>query len=232
MKNKKKAFIIGGISLAVVVAIILCITLIPHKSEPAETETEAQTETTSDVSVDKPDETTSDTAEETIKTEEITDDGTGLQPIIEETTAQKTSTKKSTDTAKAETEATPAANEETGGITIGGGSTENYSCGCANHHCDGPETHAYIQNLELEGCPYCGSHSCASFYATDEWGHTCYNPSKCPSYDIKKDPCYYCQTCGKKCGDGSNGTCVQFVNACECPNCGKYVDSWTCHTCN
>lgn len=231
MKNKKKALLIGGISLAVVVAIILCITLIPNNDKPAETETETQTETTTDVSVDKPEETTSDTTAETVKTEEITDDGTGLQPIIEETAAKTTGKTKVTDTAKAETAATPETNADTGGIVIGGGSAESYSCGCANHHCDGPETHAYIQNLELEGCQYCGSHSCASFYATDEWGHTCYNPSKCPKYDIKKDPCYYCQTCGKKCGDGSGGTCVQFVNACECPNCGVHVDSWTCHTC-
>ena len=117
-----------------------------------------------------------------------------------------------------------------GGITIGGSVTE-YSCGTAGHHCDGPETHAYIQNLELKGCPNCGSHSCPSFYAVDEWGNTCYTPSECPNYDIHKDPVYYCQECGKACGDGTNGTCVQFVTGCNCPNCGKAVDSRTCHSC-
>ena len=60
------------------------------------------------------------------------------------------------------------------GIIIAGEKTEEYNCGVANHHCDGPETHAYISNLELEGCPYCGSHSCPSFYATDEWGNACF----------------------------------------------------------
>ena len=119
-----------------------------------------------------------------------------------------------------------------GGITIGSGQAEQYNCGTPGHHCGGPETHAYVLNLELEGCPYCGKHNCPSFYAVDEWGNTCYTPSKCPSYDVHKDPVYYCQDCGKKCGDGSNGTCVQFVNACSCPNCGVWVEAWTCHTCN
>lgn len=117
----------------------------------------------------------------------------------------------------------------------GSGNNENppdaYDCGTPGHHCDGPETHAYVLNLELKGCPYCGEHDCPSFYAVDEWGNTCYTPGKCPKYDVRKDPVYYCQTCGKKCGDGRNGTCVQFVNACNCPNCGELVEAWTCHTC-
>ncbi|MBQ9880326.1 MAG: hypothetical protein IJM45_07850 [Clostridia bacterium] len=131
------------------------------------------------------------------------------------------------------TEKTPSDDknpEETGGIVIGG-EPEPYDCGTPGHHCDGPETHAYILNLENEGCPYCGKHDCPSFYAVDEWGNTCYTPGKCPNYDVHKDPVYYCQECGKKCGNGSNGTCVQFVTACSCPICGEHVDSWTCHTC-
>ena len=106
-----------------------------------------------------------------------------------------------------------------------------YSCGAAGHHCDGPETHAYIMNLELKGCSHCGSHNCPSFYAVDEWGNTCYDPSQCPQYDVHNDPVHYCQKCGKACGDGSNGTCVQFVSVCHCPNCGKHVDRRTCHSC-
>ena len=106
-----------------------------------------------------------------------------------------------------------------------------YDCGTPGHRCDGPETHAYILNLELKGCPYCGEHGCKSFYAVDDWGNTCYDPSDCPKYDIHNDPVFYCQNCGRKCGDGANGTCVQFVNACSCPNCGEWVEAWTCHTC-
>jgi hypothetical protein len=118
-----------------------------------------------------------------------------------------------------------------GGVTVGDVQPEVYNCGSPGHHCDGPETHAYILNLELEGCPYCHKSDCPSFYATDEWGNTCYTPSKCLQYDIRKDPVYYCQICGKKCGDGSNGTCVQFVTACNCPDCGKHVEARTCHSC-
>ena len=121
--------------------------------------------------------------------------------------------------------------DTSGVVIVGGNQPEPYDCGTPGHHCDGPETHAYVLNLEKEGCPYCGKHDCPSFYAVDEWGNTCYTPSKCPKYDVHKDPVYYCQICGKRCGDGSNGTCVQFVSACNCPNCGEWVESWTCHTC-
>lgn len=120
--------------------------------------------------------------------------------------------------------------DDEGGISIGGG-TAPYDCGTEGHHCDGPETHAYILNLELKGCPLCGKHNCPSFYAVDEWGNTCYTPSHCPKYDVHEDPVHYCQNCGKACGDGTNGTCVQFVSACDCPICGEHVDRRTCHTC-
>ena len=30
---------------------------------------------------------------------------------------------------------------------------------------------------------------------------------------------------------GRNGTCVQFVLDCTCPNCGEQVKAWTCHYC-
>ena len=116
-----------------------------------------------------------------------------------------------------------------GDITHSGNTT--YSCGTDGHHCDGPETHAYIMNLELKGCSHCGSNNCPSFYAVDEWGNTCYDPSQCPQYDVHNDPVHYCQKCGKACGDGTNGTCVQFVSVCHCPNCGEPVDRRTCHSC-
>ena len=58
-----------------------------------------------------------------------------------------------------------------------------------------------------------------------------YTPGKCPKYGIHADPVWYCQTCHKLCGDGRNGTCVQFVIDCACPNCGEQVKAWTCHYC-
>jgi len=117
-------------------------------------------------------------------------------------------------------------------ILIGGDyREETYSCGVAGHHCEGPETHAYISNLELAGCKYCGSHTCPSFYGTDEWGNAQYTPAFCPEYNVTADPLNYCQTCGRPTGDGTNGTCVHFIQECDCPNCGKHVGSRECHTC-
>lgn len=175
--------------------------------------------------------------EPTIDPEEIPDDGSGItpeEPKPTEPTEPKPTEPTETKPVEPEKPTEPPVEEDDdddeGGISIGGG-TVPYDCGTEGHHCDGPETHAYILNLELKGCKYCGSHSCPSFYAVDEWGNTCYTPSECPAYDVHDDPVHYCQKCGKACGDGTNGTCVQYVNACDCPSCGEHVDSWTCHTC-
>lgn len=41
-----------------------------------------------------------------------------------------------------------------------------------------------------------------------------------------------CSTCGKKEGDGSHGTCMQFwAHDDNCPNCGTLVPVNTCHSC-
>ena len=175
--------------------------------------------------------------EPTVDPEVIPDDGSGLtpeDPKPTEPTEPKPTEPTETKPVEPEKPSEPPVEEDDdddeGSISIGGG-TVPYDCGTEGHHCDGPETHAYILNLELKGCKYCGSHSCPSFYAVDEWGNTCYTPSECPAYDVHDDPVHYCQKCCKACGDGTNGTCVQYVNACDCPSCGEHVDSWTCHTC-
>lgn len=171
--------------------------------------------------------------EPTIDPEEIPDDGSGItpeEPKPTEPTEPKPTEAKPVDPEKPTQPSVEEDDDDDGGINIGGGAAP-YDCGTDGHHCNGPETHAYILNLELKGCKYCGSHSCPSFYAVDEWGNTCYTPSECPAYDVHDDPVHYCQKCGKTCGDGTNGTCVQYVNACDCPSCGEHVDSWTCHTC-
>lgn len=168
--------------------------------------------------------------------EEIIDDGSGLtpeEPAVTEPVTTNPTQPDENEPVEPEQLVTPPAEDNDGnqgGISIGTGSIE-YDCGTEGHNCAGPETHAYILNLELKGCPYCGSDSCPSFYAVDEWGNTCYTPSQCPEYNAHQDPVHYCQECGKACGDGKNDTCVQFVNACACPNCGEYVDSRVCHTC-
>ena len=156
--------------------------------------------------------------------------------VAEESVAEPTETvpiiTKPKQEQKKETPPADTEKHKNGGIVIGDPTpTQTYSCGVAGHHCTGPETHSYICELEQKGCEYCGSHSCPSFYAVDEWGQGCYTPSKCPKYDIHADPVWYCQTCHKLCGDGRNGTCVQFVIDCTCPNCGEQVKAWTCHYC-
>lgn len=159
--------------------------------------------------------------------------------VVEPTKTETTPTAETTDPPKAKENTTPAIQcvksepePEEHGLIIGDyHEPVPYSCGVTGHRCGGPETHSYICELEQKGCEYCGSHNCPSFYAVDQWGQGCYTPSKCPKYDIHADPVYYCQTCHKPCGDGRNGTCVQFVVACTCPNCGEQVPAWTCHYC-
>ena len=148
-------------------------------------------------------------------------------PVQEETVPTATPKEPTQEEAQSET-----AIQESVGIVIGTPEPESvYSCGVAGHRCSGPEAHAFICELEQKGCDYCCSHTCPSFYALDEWGQSSYTPSVCPKYDIHKDPVYYCQTCNKPCGDGANGTCVQYINACICPGCGEQVPAWTCHYC-
>lgn len=234
--TKKQWGMIGGTAVAVILlTVILCIALIPGKSPQTPAETEPTTDSTvsvSDISVEEP-EKTDNTAGDTASETEGSDGVTILTPDEKsEDDNEQPSGEKPDEAAKPVTP-TPLPEESGNGgsVVIGGETPKPYSCGVAGHHCDGPETHAYILNLELEGCKYCGSHNCPSFYATDEWGNTCYTPSKCPKYDIHNDPVYYCQECGKKCGDGKGGTCVQFVTADTCPNCGQWVEAWKCHTC-
>ncbi len=45
---------------------------------------------------------------------------------------------------------------------------------------------------------------------------------------------FYCEHCGKVCGDGSKGTCVRWLTAGNhtCSHCGKTVPGGKCHTCN
>lgn len=44
---------------------------------------------------------------------------------------------------------------------------------------------------------------------------------------------FYCEHCGKTCGDGADGTCVRWLVDGEhtCTNCGATVPAHVCHTC-
>ena len=235
MKNKK-TFVIGGSVLAALIVVVLLVCTIGAKknaASPATPETESGADAGNDISIEAPETDDPTTGERTMDLSVIPDDGNALTvpdelaPVIRKESKELDN---AGEIATPITERMPA-DDGNGDISVNIGQPEAYNCGTAGHHCDGPETHAFILNLELEGCPYCGKNDCHSFYATDEWGNTCYTPSKCPQYDIHKDPVCYCQTCGRKCGDGCNDTCVQFVTACNCPNCGKYVEARTCHSC-
>lgn len=123
------------------------------------------------------------------------------------------------------------ANDGDSGIIIGGGDTpiDQYSCGSPSHHCKNAEAHAYIQNLELEGCPFCESHSCPSFYDVNEWGFTRYNQVLCPKYNEKNDSAKYCQDCGRTLWSQSNPTgCFRYLQDTDC-ECGELVKGNTCH---
>lgn len=256
MKKKRTIIIICSAVIAVLSAAVLWATLVPGKSnEPEQASSladssiaEPVTESIADESVTVP-EISVDESSEDIPVVEVSDNGidpndtSALTPIAEDTSKDEPKPETSKEPSEpAVSVATPVEestpkdddNGNSGGITIGGGdngNTEKYNCGTKGHHCDSPEVHAFVLNLELEGCPYCGKHDCPSFYAVDQWGGARYTPSECPEYDIHKDPVYYCQDCGKPVGSGSKDKCVQYVTACYCPTCGEWVEAWTCHSC-
>lgn len=234
-KNKTTIAVTVGALVLIVIMTVGIALAVKHGDERIE---KTQTDTTSGTTMipDIPDPTyIENTTEPTETTQEVIEnDGTGLTPGEGET--QPTEEK---ETIPAEPAADPEEKEEyvyiepeehDEGVIIIGEDTDPYDCGDERHNCDGPETHAYIQNLENNGCVYCGAHNCDSFYATDEWGNTCYDPAECPKYSIQKDPSEYCSECGKQYGDGSGDTCQRWIVDMCCPVCGKLVSANTCHT--
>ncbi len=201
----------------------------PDTVEPSDTDTDIPKDT------DDAQDTESETSDVISSAPDTTTELDYKDIIDDYTSSTETEKEKEEDKAKPMdkpvTEAPPK--EDTGGVSFGPNIPEvpEYSCGAENHHCSNEFTHATVVNLELEGCPTCGSHSCPSFYALDEWGNTLYTPSKCSDYDKKTDPVHYCQTCGKPAGNGRNGTCVFYVADTSCSECGEEVKAWTCHTC-
>ena len=234
MNNKKKLCIIGISTLCIVIAVVLCIVLIPKHSEDKPAESEVKETVSKAVVIDEPEKDT--LSAENMKQDEkdkIEDDGNGLlTPEVEgDTTSEsKTTGEKAKEPNKAVTEQPVSKDEgQTGKINIGGGDVAAYSCGDANHHCENAEYHAYIKNLELAGCPYCGSHSCKSFYATNEWGYTEYTPTKCPEYNKEKDDTEVCPRCGLAYWSADNPTgCFSYLQDTVC-ECGETVKGNTCH---
>lgn len=234
MKNKKKLCIIGGAAVCLILAAVLCIVLIPKSGDSKPAESTPTESTGGTVVIDEPvKDTQSDETKNINEDDKLADDGKGrLSPEVETDDISKSGStgEKAKDTNKTVTEQ-PIPNDEgkTGGISIGSGEATAYSCGEKNHHCENAEYHAYIKNLELDGCPYCGSHNCASFYVTNEWGYTEYTPTKCPDYSKQKDNTEVCPRCGRAYWSQSNPTgCFSFLQDTVC-ECGETFLGNTCH---
>ena len=223
MKNKK--VLIGTIVGIVVVAVIIVAVIGLGKDE---NNTESPTETTTEEAVI---EIPTDIEDDTTEPETLVEDDDMLKIEDVDTVTEKPNTNGNTVKVDKPVVENENRNDNAQGIVINGDADTNiYSCGKSGHHCESKETHNFIVSLENKGCHHCGSHSCKSFYTTDEWGNACYDETKCPQYDVKKDALKYCQDCGKPTGRGYNGTCTKFVEDTVCPDCNEPVKARTCHS--
>lgn len=84
---------------------------------------------------------------------------------------------------------------------------------------------------ETKGCPICKDTDCPSLYGKDQWGQDDIDLSLCPDYNLEDDPLITCTHCGKKKGDGTNDTCVRYLEDTICEHCGDEVLLLECHTC-
>ena len=213
------ALIVGIIAVAILIAVMIGHFAGNDTEEPTTVPTTEIEETIGDVVIDD------DITENPDITETEAEKGVEIiqlkEPETKKTTTQKPTQQTTVKPAEPVTQGNPAGvsqgNNRYEVIDNGNDSVNEYSCGSKGHHCDSKETHKFIVSLEDKGCPYCGSHSCKSFYTYDEWGNACYDPTKCENYNAKSDPCEYCQECGKKVGTGSGNTCVRFTVDTKCP---------------
>ncbi len=114
-----------------------------------------------------------------------------------------------------------------------GTSSSNYSCGVSWHQCISAAKHTYSERMLSIGCPHCGCNdlSCGYFYWGSD-GSISINSTGCSKYDITKDEMYYCQTCGKKVGNGTGGTCAKYLYDGTCDYCGGERYALVCHSCS
>ena len=233
---KNKAFIGSSAVVLVIIIVITAVLLLPDKVPIDEA---SQAQETSDVTVNVPDISTPSETSVISEQPDKEAEKENTSDLVVDVGNTKETDKNPDNSSKASTPDKPVTEEQpkdtgndnnSGGIQIGGGdSTDKYNCGSPNHNCKNAESHAYIQNLELEGCPYCGSHSCQSFYDVNEWGFTRYNQTLCPKYSEKSDPAKYCQQCGRELWSQSNPTgCFRYLQDTDC-ECGEHVKANTCH---
>lgn len=228
LKNKK---VVAGASLALILVVAVVASAVYWPDKPPELPVAESSSTASGgVTVNIPEPLATESDGSTTAT-------TAGTALIVDVKGDPNGTTTSASREKAKTPDAPVATAkpaqpEVGGIQIGGGEQpqEKYNCKTPNHHCINTENHAYIENLEIQGCPYCGSHSCKSFYYVSSAGIPICNAALCPKYNEKQDPIEYCQVCGKKNGDGDDNTCQKWIVDFTCPKCGQLVKANECHT--
>lgn len=243
MKNRRKnRMFIGSIAAILIISAVVGTAL--HRPKRLQTEETNSTPNSSDTSLKIPEISQIPNTSQTES--EVSDNAKPLLPdiILDVGDTQEEEIQKEENIELKEKAEKPAApiitkkpkenneNKENNNNDIGikvGDEIVLYECGSPNHNCNNAEAHAFIQNLELQGCPFCHSHTCPSFYGKDEWGFTKYNQKLCPRYDEKNDPTKYCQSCGREMWSKDNPTgCFRYLQDTEC-ECGKLVKGNTCH---
>ena len=110
---------------------------------------------------------------------------------------------------------------------------DDYDCGFEGHACRNDLHHESVMAEINAGCDHCGKHDCPSLLTVNPADlFTEPDSSKCPKYDITKDPSEYCQVCSKP-HHGEPGTiCVIYNSDGNCYACGAWIKAWTCHCCD
>lgn len=110
-----------------------------------------------------------------------------------------------------------------------------YTCGFEGHACRSQSHHDGVLKDIEEGCLMCGRHDCPCLLALNKELWTAYDYAKCPYYDIKKDPSYYCQVCGYPgYGIASVGETIcsrRLSTDGNCEHCGELIHVGECHHC-
>lgn len=112
---------------------------------------------------------------------------------------------------------------------------KDYECGVEGHICRTEGQHEARLEEMAKGCMYCGKSDCVSFFVLNEYDlYHDIDFTKCPEYEITKDPTKYCQDCGlPKSGAADSGdtVCRKVVVDKDCSWCGEPVKAKECHHC-
>lgn len=214
MNKKKEIAMIFVVIVAIALGVLIIILSSKGKAaDKKQSDTSSETKTSVEIKPPK------DKTEEESGLE-ITDDGTGLSPDeskVDEKNTEKGS-KKSVETAES---LKPTKSRETA---------------------DSKNTSGYVQDANPEtGISWDGKSHIVYIYLDGTKGSEKKNGAV---YEVapgvtriytEPDANEWdgtCAVCGKKAGDGKNGTCVRWLMSdATCPNCGAHVSQGKCHTC-